>query len=176
MVLYMPFKQVVSLQAMAFARLLNTKGQFAIAQSLFECRIFKKLCLKWAELYSDCIQIPHKIVTTFDIDYDNCIYVFALRTSFHNYTASPNLLFVEGQGCAHKVYDNLKFVGIIRMEHVNKQNQYVVQKNWDVIYVQCFVLYLNTDFFNMLLECCKRFNKFNLNKLLYDFYNKTCET
>nr|ALR70560.1 hypothetical protein AGNV_127 [Anticarsia gemmatalis multiple nucleopolyhedrovirus]ALR71817.1 hypothetical protein AGNV_127 [Anticarsia gemmatalis multiple nucleopolyhedrovirus] len=167
----MPHKKVASLQALTFATVVGTVNLFAFAQSLFEQKLFTTMCLKWAEMYSDSVWIPHCVATTLwpgYINYD------AVRT-YVNYVASPNLPFVNGVGCVNVGHECLKFVGILRMEHVNKLNEKIVKKNWDLLHVQCFVPLLDEKFFKQLSQRCKRFGKCNLNQLIFNYYNKMCE-
>ncbi|AAQ91720.1 unknown [Choristoneura fumiferana DEF multiple nucleopolyhedrovirus] len=167
----MPHKKVASLQALAFAHSCWHRKLVCLRAILVEQKLFTTMCLRWAEMYSDSVWIPHCVATTLwpgYINYD------AVRT-YVNYVASPNLPFVNGVGCVNVGHNCLKFVGILRMEHVNKLNEEILKKNWDLLFVQCFVPLLDEEFFRQLLQRCKRFGKCNLNKLIYYYYNKMCE-
>ncbi|AAK85593.1 hypothetical protein [Epiphyas postvittana nucleopolyhedrovirus] len=165
---HMPYKQTPSLQAIAFAALLKCDG-FAVAQSIFERRLFKNLCLKWANMYSNSVLTPYHITSTI---FPNETDYLSLRT-FKNYV--PDNEFVDGQGCINATHECLKYVGMLRMEHIRKLDHDIVLKHWDVIYVQCFVTKIDYRFYNMLMKTYKRNNTCNLNKLLYKFYSTTCD-
>ena len=167
----MPHKKVAPLQALAFATVVGNVNLFTVALSLFERKLFQTMCLKWAEMYSDSVWIPHCVATTLWPGYIN----YDAVRSYVNYVVSPNLPFVNGVGCVNVGHECLKFVGILRMEHVNKLNEEIINKNWDLLHVQCFVPLLDKKFFRRLLKRCKRFGKCNLNKLIYNYYDEMCE-
>ncbi|AHD25599.1 hypothetical protein chmu113 [Choristoneura murinana nucleopolyhedrovirus] len=166
---YMPFKQVPALQAAAFAAVLRN-NLFSAAQMLFEHRLFQKLCLAWAELYSDSVQVPHQVTSTF---VENDINYMSVRT-IYKYSPAPNLPFVNGSGCMQFMHEDLKFVGMLHMEHVNKCDKLIVQKGWDTIHVVCYVTKLDAEFFEKLQSCASH-GSCILNVLLYNFYNETCD-
>ncbi|AUR45137.1 hypothetical protein Spob106 [Spilosoma obliqua nucleopolyhedrosis virus] len=169
---FMPFKQAPTLQAAAFAAVLQRTGLFAVAQTRFERQLLKRLCLAWAELYSDSVQVPH-CVTSLLFTNDDPNYA-AVRTALINYAPSPNLPFVNGLGCMRFQHNGLKFVGILRMEHKKGRDGLIMQRNWDLIYVECYVTRLNDEFYNQLVQECTLNGSCNLNVLLYKFYEKTC--
>lgn len=168
----MPFKQAPTLQAAAFAAVLQRDGLFAVAQNQFERRLLKRLCLTWAEQYSDSVHVPHRVTSLIFAD-DDPNYA-AVRTALNNYAPSPNLPFVNGLGCMHFKHNGLKFVGILRMEHKNKRDELLIQKKWDLIYVECYVTKLDNEFYNQLVQECALYGSCNLNVLLHKFYRKTC--
>ncbi|ABF50349.1 unknown [Antheraea pernyi nucleopolyhedrovirus] len=168
---YMPHRQVPSLQAAAFSTVAGTHGLLAVAQALFEQRLFEALCLKWAKMYSDSVWVPHRVAATLQPDDLN----YTAVHTYINYTVAPNLPFVNGLGCANAGHSRLKFVGMLRMEHKNRLDAVIARKNWDLLYVQCFVSVLDGEFVAQLLRQYKRFGKCDLNRLIYNFYEELCE-
>ncbi|AAC59036.1 unknown [Orgyia pseudotsugata multiple nucleopolyhedrovirus] len=122
---FMPLKQAPALQAAAFAAVLRN-NLFAAAQTCFEPQVFKKLCLAWAELYSDSVHVPIPVtLTLLENDFDHV----AVRVALVNYVPAPNLPFVDGFGCAQFKGGGVKFVGMLRMEHKNRRDETILQKN-----------------------------------------------
>ncbi|AAP29823.1 unknown [Choristoneura fumiferana multiple nucleopolyhedrovirus] len=166
----MPFKRVPALQAAAFAAVLRN-NLFSAAQTLFGQQMFQDLCLAWAELYSDSVHVPYRIASTLGANDDNYA---AVRTTLAKYLPAPNLPFIDGLGCMQFMHKDLKFVGILHMEHVDKCDKSIVQKGWDSIHVVCYVTKLDAEFFRKLRSCALR-GSCVLAALLYNFYNETCD-